>query len=326
VSQTAADAIAIAVVFLGAVAFPWLVMSAFVPTLEQSGAGRSSNYRGRTVVLGLGLVWVVWSVGLAGAVTTLDVISRFTPPEGSQPYSVLAVQMPFLLILGAFALGFADDVFGSSAERGFRGHLRALSQGRLTTGGLKLFGVGLLAAVAVGSESLADFPLGTLRWVLAVLSIALTANLLNLMDLRPGRALKVYSLLAVLACALIPSGAGVPTAIQVLIVLLGPVIAVWRFDLGERAMLGDAGANAAGALVGWMAALLLGAPWQLAAYVIVVLALNVASERVSFSRIIEGNRALSWLDGLGRLKAGADEGEEPNSSRNPQLGENKSPM
>jgi hypothetical protein len=41
--------------------------------------------------------------------------------------------------------------------------------------------------------------------------------------------------------------------------------------------------------------------WGLAAFLVLMLALNLASERWSFSRVIEGNRVLSWLDRLGRL-------------------------
>jgi hypothetical protein len=90
--------------------------------------------------------------------------------------------------------------------------------------------------------------------------------------------------------------------LSLLALTLGPVLVVWRYDLGERAMLGDAGANAAGALAGfllaWRSPL-----WLLAVLVVVLLALNVASERVSFSEVIERVGFLRWLDGLGRLPA-----------------------
>ena len=321
-SKVAADIITFAILLAGVVAFPWFVMRALVPTLEGSGAARVSNYRGRTVVLGLGLVWVVWTIGLGFAGAVLAFVGRYAPPEGGQPYSVLAVAAPVTLVLGALALGLADDVFGSGVDRGFRGHLGALFHGRLTTGGLKLLGIGLLAALAAGTETIADFPSGTARWVLAVLAIALTANLINLLDLRPGRALKAYSLLAVLAAlAMFARGEGT-TALELLVVLLGPVAAVWRFDLRERAMLGDAGANAAGALIGWVAVVVFSEWWQLAIYVAVVLALNVTSERVSFSRVIEGNRVLSWLDGLGRLAHDDDPKERPHEPHEGRLTEN----
>jgi UDP-N-acetylmuramyl pentapeptide phosphotransferase/UDP-N-acetylglucosamine-1-phosphate transferase len=257
----------------------------------------------------------------------MQLIYQMAPFEGSQPGSALAsTASPVVLVLGAFAFGFADDVFGTGADRGFGGHLRALSHGRLTTGGLKLLGIGLLAAFLVGSQVPIDSAPGVWQWILSVMAIALTANLVNLTDLRPGRALKVYSLLAVVCALYVLLQVDVPTATQLLIVLLGPVVAVWRFDLGERAMLGDAGANAAGALIGWVAAAYLQETWQLVAYVAVVLALNLASERVSFSRVIEGNRALSWLDGLGRLDDRQGGGDGAPTASEEELGEKKSPI
>jgi hypothetical protein len=69
-------------------------------------------------------------------------------------------------------------------------------------------------------------------------------------------------------------------------------------------MLGDAGANAAGALAGfllaWRSPL-----WLLSVLAVVLLALNVTSERVSFSKVIERVAFLRWLDGLGRIASDA---------------------
>jgi hypothetical protein len=152
--------------------------------------------------------------------------------------------------------------------------------------------------------------------------IALSANLVNLTDLRPGRALKAYSVLAVLGVLsvawsewrtytevpeIVPpplSDAALSAIVGAFllgVLLLGPVAAVWRFDLGERAMLGDAGANAMGALAGYVLASNLPL-WLLAVVAALLVALNLASERFSFSRVIERNRFLRWIDDLGRLR------------------------
>jgi UDP-N-acetylmuramyl pentapeptide phosphotransferase/UDP-N-acetylglucosamine-1-phosphate transferase len=229
-----------------------------------------------------------------------------------------------------------DDVFGTSADKGFRGHLRALATGRLSTGGLKLLGIGFIAAVygwraAVQGAEEAGATSIAVRigwWVAATLVIALSANLLNLTDLRPGRALKSYSVLAVaagLAFALDVAGRyesyatelgfawvstdTAVTAACMLIVLLGPVVAVWRYDLGERGMLGDAGSNAMGAVIGYLLAGSLDLP-TLAAVAVVLLGLNALSERVSFSAVIEAVPPLRYLDGLGRLRESEDAARE----------------
>ncbi len=292
---------------VGALIVPWLGMRMLLPALEAAQHAAVTNYRGRRVVAGLGLVWVLWVIGVTLAGALLDVASaRLSATWTLAPSATaLTILSAPVLVLGAFALGFADDAFGTSAERGFRGHLAALRSGRLTTGGLKLLGIGLLSAALTmrGAFAAVDGPLviGIGRWALATCAVALSANLINLMDLRPGRALKVYSAVCVLLVAIPGIAYGFPDGALALVLLLGPVVAVWHFDLGERAMLGDAGANPAGALMGWVAVQMLASWWQLALYVAIVLALNLASEKVSFSRVIEGTAALRWLDGLGRL-------------------------
>ncbi|MDY0340612.1 MAG: hypothetical protein RBS17_05320 [Coriobacteriia bacterium] len=317
---------------------PAVVMRALTPSLQGARfSGR--NYRGRTVYLGLGLVWIVWALSLMVASTGFDMVGALLTLDHSDyaialfdgPLTIPLYGVPLMLVAVSVILGFADDAFGSRGEKGFRGHLSALASGRLTTGGLKLLGIGMVAAVyawsiADGRSASSSGTLETLAvWVLATLTIALSANLLNLMDLRPGRSLKTYTILALIAAPLfaidasrafaaytaslaeigvVPWGAvdtWVTSACMVL-VLLGPVVAVWRYDLGEQGMLGDAGSNAMGAIVGYLLAASLSTVW-LGIVVVVLFALNLLSERVSFSAAIERIVPLRALDMLGRLSA-----------------------
>jgi hypothetical protein len=161
-------------------------------------------------------------------------------------------------------LGFADDRW-SGPERGFRAHLG----GGATTGVLKLVGIPLVGFLAT-------------RRLSGALLVGLAANFLNQLDTRPGRALKAYLAAAPLARA--PVG---------LAVLLLP------YDLRERAMLGDAGSNAAGAMLGlhsvsrltergrWLA---IGA----------LAGLTLLGERRSLGELIERTPVLSRIDALGR--------------------------
>lgn len=327
--MTAWYAIAAGSLVLAAVAgwlLPALAVRALLPALEASGRG-VANYRGRTVVPGLGVAWVVWaaSVALGSALWNAASVSSGAQ-AGSfalSPWVLATARVPVALVLAAFAFGLVDDAFGDPAAKGFRGHLSALGAGRLTTGALKLFGIGFVALAygfpaASGSPGSAGWFAG---WLATAAVIALSANLVNLTDLRPGRALKAYGALAVLGVAALAASAGaniasaasltlasdaVPvagvawcTVLTIALLMLGPAAAVWRYDLGERGMLGDAGANAMGALAGVLLARSLTLPW-LAVAALVLLALNLVSERVSFSKVIEGNAALRWLDGLGR--------------------------
>jgi len=124
--------------------------------------------------------------------------------------------------------------------------------------------------------------------------VAGAANLANLLDLRPGRALKVTVLagLPLLLCDDGPSAARAAAA-------TGAALGVLRPDLAGTAMLGDTGANAAGALVGTA---LLGATGRRGRVLAlaVLTGLTLASERVSFTRVIESTPVLRELDAWGR--------------------------
>lgn len=282
-------------VFLLAVVVPVAALAALVPTLV-AGAPSVTNFRGNTVVLGLGVVWIIWALALALGSQLL---------EGSwisSPLTIAYVFPALLPLVGAAAVfGLVDDALGDSSAKGFKGHIGALMHGRLTTGGLKLLGIGAASLYAgVLIERLVGG--GPVRVLLATVAIALSANLMNLFDLRPGRAAKVYIVLAVAAIVAFAFGMTDPSRIEVVLVALlalGPVAAIWEYDLGEHAMLGDAGANAMGAFVGFWFAFSMPLA-AVAVYVLLVAALNFASEKVSFSKVIETTPLLSAIDRLGR--------------------------
>ncbi|WP_244894099.1 hypothetical protein, partial [Planobispora rosea] len=207
-------------------------------------------------------------------------------PAGTRAAALLAVA-------GSGVLGAYDDLYGVTTSKGFRGHLGALSKGQVTSGAVKILGIGAtgLAAAALTSPGPADTLVnGAL--------VAGSANLANLFDLRPGRAIKVGLLGgAPLLAAAVLRDAPVPAALVA--GTLGAAAALLPEDLGERSMLGDAGANALGALLGLAATATLGRPGRLAVLGTVV-ALTAASEKISFTRVIAGNRVLNRIDMLGR--------------------------
>lgn len=210
----------------------------------------------------------------------------------------ISMRHAMVLAVSAFALlGFVDDLAGNGTDRGFSGHLRALWSGRLTTGGLKLFGGGAVAAVVVApmaGGSLRDLMVGALL-------VALSANLGNLFDRAPGRCIKAgllaYVPIAVLAGS---AAAGIATA-----PLAGAAFGLLGDDLHERVMLGDAGANALGAGLGLAAVLTLGDGAQLWC-LLGVAGLNLASEWVSFSSVIDRTSVLRLIDRWGRAVADED--------------------
>jgi hypothetical protein len=139
-------------------------------------------------------------------------------------------------VVGFALLGLVDDLAGSGLDgRGFRGHLRALASGRLTTGGMKLAGgvaLGVVVCAPLGGR------IGPL--VVDAALVALAANVGNLFDRAPGRTTKV-AILAALALAL---ATGFDEELLGVAVVVGAALALLGADLGERLMLGDTGANA----------------------------------------------------------------------------------
>ena len=210
---------------------------------------------------------------------------------------------------GAAAFGAYDDLAGSGDRRGFRGHLGALRHGEVTTGAVKLGGIGatgiLSAALAGGSPADVAINAGL---------VAGGANLLNLFDLRPGRAIKVAAASGALITAggALFSGSASRTAAP-----LAAGLALLPEDLGERAMLGDCGANALGAMLGAAAAASLPRSARIA-LLAGIAGLTAASEKVSFTKVIERTPALRWLDMLGRADASAtDRSAENNPDQTP---------
>lgn len=187
-------------------------------------------------------------------------------------------------VLCFFGLGLWDDLVGEKSHKGFKGHLRALRNGHLTTGAVKLFGG---ASTATG---IALWMGGHPLWIaIHALILALGANALNLWDLRPGRALKVYLTLSLVLGPLAPDEN---------IALAGSALALLPSDLAAASMIGDSGANALGfslayALTAAPNATSLGA-------LALLLALHVVAEASSLTAIIERHRWLKRLDQLGR--------------------------
>jgi UDP-N-acetylmuramyl pentapeptide phosphotransferase/UDP-N-acetylglucosamine-1-phosphate transferase len=197
-------------------------------------------------------------------------------------------------VLGSGAFGALDDLAGDGASKGLKGHLGAAAHGRVTTGLVKIAGIGVTGLVAAALADRERHDLSAIDTVVGGAVVAGAANLANLLDLRPGRALKV-TVLAALPLLLSGDGASQGRAAAA----TGAALGVLRPDLAGTAMLGDTGANAAGALLGTA---LLGATGRRGRLVtlVVLSGLTLASEKVSFTAVIESTPVLRELDAWGR--------------------------
>jgi hypothetical protein len=134
--------------------------------------------------------------------------------------------------------------------------------------------------------------------LLSGLLIALSANAVNLFDLRPLRALKAFALGGVPLWLWLTGGTPAPELEAGLSALLGAAPVYGLFEARRRVMLGDAGANMLGAVLGFAAAATLPWPVQLAA-VAALTALHVYSEKHSLSAWIAARPWAAALDRWG---------------------------
>jgi UDP-GlcNAc:undecaprenyl-phosphate/decaprenyl-phosphate GlcNAc-1-phosphate transferase len=250
------------------------------PALERT------NYRDRMVPTAGGIYLVLTLLAVEAGRAVLGALG-----VGEETGLTLARSEVLFAVVGFAFLGLVDDLTAVGGDRGFRGHLGALRQGRVTTGLLKLLGGAAIAVVLVATPGFKD---GRGLLVDAML-IALAANFANLLDRAPGRVIK-FGLVGYVPIAIVIGTAPIGIAIAP---VMGAAFGLLGDDLRERLMLGDTGANVIGAVLGLAVVLGASESWRLGV-MLALLALNVAAELVSFSRVIDAVPPLRAFDRLGR--------------------------
>lgn len=252
------------------------------------GAHTKLNYRERELPFPFGVLVLAAALLALIPLMLLEVLAsaEIFHPE-TLPIAVYA--------LGVLALGLVDDTLGESREgqplrRGWRGHGAAVLRGEFSTGALKAAGSFGLALLAMSWLGLSDG-----RWLLAAGVLVLATNVFNLLDLRPGRATKAFALLG-LGLGI---GSGEVRPLWAIGLFAAPALVAGFYDLRERAMLGDTGANLLGALAGLWLVLTLSGTGQLVA-LLLLLALTIYGELRSISGFVERTPGLRQLDSLGR--------------------------
>ncbi len=238
-----------------------------------------ANYSGKKIPTLGGLIVLVALLIAASVVI-------FIPDLDNKHHAPLEM---LFIALGFGFIGLLDDLIGDKSSQGFRGHLSALFHGQITTGALKLFGGPIIAFIALSSQ-IPDR--GYIPVLIDVIAISLIANFFNLLDLAPGRCCK-YVLVTLGICAWVA-----PTpAFQYCIMAIIAVVLI--LDIRESLMLGDTGANAIGAIVG-LTAVSCSSDFATIIVALVAFALNLLSEFVSYSSIIEKLVPLRAFDHLGQ--------------------------
>lgn len=259
------------------------------------------NYRSHDVPSGGGILFVLSSLAVAAVMV---LVSNMTKQTSISFHPDVATGL-VAIILGIGFLGLLDDLLGDRSTSGFRGHFQLLLKGTLTTGMIKALGGVIFSFLVVQpfSDSLGIAVLNTLV-------MALFINFFNLLDLRPGRAIKVSLILGIAMfgaqayryrfdAALFAQEEGflIPWGI-----FLGPAFVLLYQELKERLMLGDVGSNIVGAIIGYIFTVTFQDLWTKSVVLALLFSLNLLSEKFSFTRIIERTPGLRQLDELGRLK------------------------
>lgn len=258
---------------LGALAARSITENSAMPSWDRS------SFKGSSVSLTGGLHAAAGAIASSAALGTAGIASAIAAGSGA---------------VAGYVDDHLEDKFPAKGK-GFKGHIGALKEGKVTSGLVKIVTVGAGAAVsaALVPSKRTSIPGKVVEYSANTLLIAGTANLLNLLDLRPGRALKAATAIAA-PLTLTPTKAA-PIAAGV----VGTSLASLPTDLAGETMLGDLGANALGAQLGVALAT---CPSVVVKTVALagVLGLTAASEKVSFSKVIESNPVLSAIDNLGR--------------------------
>ena len=271
-----------------------LIALAVVPAALRELAARGlsrDNYRDAQVPFPAGLAVIAAAVIALGPLAVADQVSDGDVwPSVGAPLGIGGI---VLYVLGVGVLGLIDDLLGTSADRGWRGHARQLAGGGFSAGLLKAAGAaGLALFVLAGSA------LDTADYLLAAAVLVLATNFFNLLDLRPGRSLKALALLG----AALTIGSMDLDPLWALGLFAGPLLVLLPYDLRERGMLGDTGSNVAGAVAGLWLILTLDTTGQLIALGVIGTA-TIYGEFRSISRLIDRTPGLRHLDSLGRSHA-----------------------
>lgn len=197
----------------------------------------------------------------------------------------------FLVVLGILSLiGWLDDHFGENQIKGFRGHFVTLfREKRITSGMLKAF-YGLLVALFCTFF----YQQGLLHWLTSSSLVLFSIHFFNLLDVRPGRAIKGFWLLLAFT---LPFLSFFSLLFFIVPIVLSTVV-LFQYDRKCVVMLGDTGSNVLGGIFGFILMLHIPVSLQLV-YVVLFIGLAFFAEKYSFSAVIKKNPLLSRIDNWG---------------------------
>ncbi|NDI34243.1 hypothetical protein [Chengkuizengella sediminis] len=243
----------------------------------------AKNYLQQEIPIGLGMyLWLFLIIYYSSF--------QWIIPTYEIKQTLLREYIVILTIL--FIVGWLDDQVGDSEVKGFKGHLmKLMKERRLTTGLLKALSTGVLTVWVL--IILEHHPL---LEVLQFFILTLMTNGVNLLDLRPGRAIKFFLLLSSVIFL-------ISSLLNIFIYLLPVVIAVLLLlpkDIQGKVMLGDSGSNLLGFVLGFCFIIM--TPWwtQISVFILLVY-MHWISEQSSITQWIQTKPFIHWIDQWGRV-------------------------
>lgn len=272
------DYLMILMLFCIGIAVTLLTIPMISRMLAKNGMLRP-NYRGEQIPVSMGICFIP-------ALIINSIILLYCNVDTMRLLKI------FILLFGIMSMafvGFIDDSIGNRDVTGLKGHFTALLRGKLTTGGFKAVLGGLVGLVICVSfdRTIAGIVVGTLV-------VALSTNLMNLLDLRPGRAIKVYLFISIILFIFASMFER-----EMIALILPAVIAYFYFDLKAKAMMGDTGSNVLGISIGIFIVTSHSLGVQVF-WLLLLIVIHLVAEKFSITKLIEKNFILNYIDKLGR--------------------------
>ncbi|SCY98926.1 MraY family glycosyltransferase [Alkaliphilus peptidifermentans] len=250
----------------------------FIYSLLKGANILRKNYKGDSIPVGMGIALI--PVLILNSTIILS-------------YKDRSSEIVLVFLLGNLTMAFIgiiDDLIGNRDTLGIKGHMGALARGRLTTGGLKAV-MGIMIALFISillSTNVVDL-------LVNLLIIALMTNLINLLDLRPGRGIKAFFTISIIFLII----GLTKESEELLFIMLGYLIIYFPKDLKGKYMMGDVGSNTLGVNLGIIAAISF-STFTKVIIVSILIFIHLFAERYSITDVIKKIKILNFIDELGR--------------------------
>ena len=257
--------------------FVSFIIKKLIYSMLMNSSAIRKNYLGQDTPVGMGMIFPI------SLICSLTILYLFYPLTKTM-YTFL-----FGIVFVSF-LGLIDDLLGNRNTTGLKGHIGKLLHFELTTGGLKAIMGGVLSILVSIPFQDTFFSI-----IFNGIIIALFTNLINLLDLRPGRAIKFYFIYGIILLFLFYK----QRDFYLLVVITITTILYFPMDVKAKAMMGDTGSNTLGFTLGFFTSIYFNAPYKIIIFILLIV-VHLYAEKSSITKLIENNRILNFIDQLGR--------------------------